>query len=196
MNDHKLRDAVPFLFLLLLTASLWSGCGALPRQGDESRLRALALQKELLNLDTSVVADEAARFAAAAVDRSKALGREYHAVNPAWLHNIMVNGGVRPRGLCYEWTNDLFPILHELHCQSLQIHLAVSRMDTRHEHNCIVVTARDQPFSQGIVLDAWRRSGRLWFGPVSTDKYFWQPLPPDRVAPELKKFMPETLTAP
>jgi hypothetical protein len=197
MNDPKLRGSVPFLFLLLLTASLWSGCGNLPREPDRSQSPVVALQKELLNLDTSILADDAARFAQAAVNQSAALGRQYHAVSPSWLHNILVNSGLRPRGLCYEWTNDLFPILHELDCQSLQLHLAVARMDTKHEHNCVVVTARNQPFAQGIVIDGWRRSGRLWFGRVATDeKHPWRPLPPDRVAPELKKFMPQTPTAP
>ena len=62
-------------------------------------------------------------------------------------------------------------------------------MDTLREHNSLVVTAHRLPFAQGVVLDAWRHSGRLWFGGVATDKYPWQPLPRERVAPELKNLV-------
>jgi hypothetical protein len=72
---------------------------------------------------------------------------------------------------------------------SLEIHLAVARMDTKHEHNSIIVTASGQPLLEGEVVDAWRHSGRLWFGRASADKYPWGPLPPDRVAPELKSLV-------
>ena len=117
-----------------------------------------------------------------------ALAREYAVVRPAWLHNNLVNLGLRDRGLCYHWANDLFARLQTLDLQSLELQLAVANMDRRREHNAIVVTARGRPLSEGIVLDAWRRSGRLWWGYATTDKYHWQPLPRDRVAPELEQF--------
>jgi hypothetical protein len=37
------------------------------------------------------------------------------------------------------------------------------------ENNALVVTARGQRFEDGIVLDAWRRAGRLWWSPVMKD---------------------------
>jgi len=184
----------PF-FLLLLTATLggilFSGCASAPFKGNEARIQAAALSQELLNLGSSVDKAEATRLAETALEQSAALALQYHAVRPAWFHNILVNWELRPRGLCYEWTNDLFPVLYRLDSKSLELHLAVARMDTPREHNCIVVTARQQPFNEGLILDAWGRSGRLWFGPFASDKkHPWQPLPRDRVAPELEKFMP------
>jgi hypothetical protein len=186
-----MRPFVPILCFLLLLAPALSGCAHAPSRETESQRRAESLRQQLLKLHPSVAPEDAARFAQTAVEQSAALARQYHVVSPPWLHNVMVNGGLRARGLCYEWANDLFPVLHELNCETLEIQLAVARMDTRFEHNCIVVTARNQPFSKGVVLDAWRRSGRLWFGPVATDKkYPWKPLPRDRVAPELQKYLP------
>jgi hypothetical protein len=42
------------------------------------------------------------------------------------------------------------------------------------EHNAVVVTAKGQPFSEGIVLDAWRDSSDLFFTKVEEDReYFW-----------------------
>ena len=42
------------------------------------------------------------------------------------------------------------------------------------EHNVIVVTAKGQPFAQGILLDNWRYGGNLVYGPVAADpNYRW-----------------------
>jgi hypothetical protein len=166
-----------------------TGCASRPVVGPWTEIQSAALRDQLVKLDRSVDPDEAARLAKVAVEQAVTLAHQYRVVRPAWFQNILVNNGLRQRGLCYHWANDLFPPLHDLDLQSLELHLAVARMDTSHEHNCIVVTARRQPFAEGIVLDAWRHSGRLWFGVVARDKYPWHPLPEDRVPPELAKLI-------
>jgi len=150
------------------------------------RDQRVCLREQLQQLDRRVDAGEATRLAETAVVESATLAREFRAVRPAWFGNYLVNFGLRDHGLCYDWANGLYPCLHKLGLKTLELHLAVARMDTRHEHNAIVVTARGQSFADGVVLDAWRHSGRLWFGSVGSDKYPWQPLPRDRVAPELQ----------
>jgi hypothetical protein len=186
MKSVMCRDGCVALFALLLFTA---GCASSPISATWRQVQTAALQKRLLQLNRAVNADEAARLSKTAVDQSAALAADYRAVRPAWLNNFLVNGGRRKRGLCYQWANDLYPRLHELGLTSLELHLAVARMDTRHEHNAIVVTASQQPFGEGVVLDAWRHSGRLWFGSVATDKYPWRPLPRDRVAPELRNLL-------
>lgn len=43
------------------------------------------------------------------------------------------------------------------------------------EHNVIVVTAKDQPFKEGILLDNWRCGGNLIYGLVAADPdYKWR----------------------
>lgn len=167
-----------------------SGCAGPPLQSANTRAGSVLLRNELAGLAPNVNPIEAERLAQTAVEASASLAREYRPFRPPWLNNFMVNWGVRQRGLCYEWTNDLYPHLHALDSKSLQIHLAVARMDTRKEHNCIVVTARGQDFAEGLALDPWRGSGKVWFGRVATDKYPWKPLPRDRVAPALEKLFP------
>lgn len=173
------------LFCLFFAA----GCASTPLSPQRRQLQAAALRDHLLQLDRSVDPVEAEKLARQAVERAAELAIQYRAVKPAWLHNWLVNSGHRERGLCYDWANDLFPALYALGLHSLELHLAVARMDTRREHNSVVVTARQQSLDQGVVLDAWRSSGRLWFGRVATDKYPWTPLPRDRVAPELERYM-------
>lgn len=179
-----LRIVAPLLGLVLLT-----GCASKPWPASRMQAEKTALRDLVLKLDASVDNQEAASLADTAMEQSAVLAREFRAVRPASLGNYLVNLGWRDRGLCYDWANALFPRLHELGLRTLELHLAVANMDTKHEHNCIVVTAQRQALAEGVVLDAWRHSGRLWFGKVSADKYPWQSLPQDRVPPELKKLI-------
>lgn len=133
--------------------------------------RALAIR--IRSLAPSVREGEAERVATCAYECSRELARQYRVVRPAWFHNVLVNLGVRKRGLCYQWAEDLLARLQTLHLRTLQLHWGMARAGTVREHNCVVVTARGQPFEQGIVLDAWRHSGRLVWKPVSADKYPW-----------------------
>ena len=186
--DSLCRYGAYLTFVLVCVLCL-TGCASRPVPGQWMQSQSAALKNRLLQLDSEVDAEDAEHLAQVAVEQSAALAHQYRAVQPPWLGNYLVNMGWRERGLCYDWANGLYPRLHGLGLRSLDLHLAVARMDTRHEHNCIVVTPRDHPFSEGVVLDAWRRSGRLWFGSVSTDKYPWQPLPRDRVPRELEKLV-------
>ena len=58
--------------------------------------------------------------------------------------------------------------------QTLELHWAESYAGLPSEHNVIVVTAKGQPFAQGILLDNWRYGGNLVYGPVAADpNYRW-----------------------
>lgn len=127
----------------------------------------------LRQLDPSVDASEAALAAETACSYSAELGREYRVVWPPIWHNFLVNIGLRKRGLCYQWADDLSAKLETLHLCTLELHRGVARLDTPREHSSVVLTAWGQPFDQGIVLDAWRHSGRLYWAGVKQDKYPW-----------------------
>ena len=101
------------------------------------------------------------------------LGRRYQPVGPPQFHNFLVNTGLKKRGLCHHWARDLGSQLAVLKLRTLQLRWGIARRGTLREHNAVVVTARGQPFERGIVLDAWRHSGRLFAGPVAGDKYPW-----------------------
>lgn len=192
--NSRLHSGIPVrcgtgLALMLACAIFIVGCAAPQITGDWKQLQSSALRDRLLQLDSRVNAGEATRLADAAVEQASVLADQYRPVRPPWLGNYFVNWGLRDRGLCYDWANSLYPHLHNLGAETLELHLAVARMDTSREHNAIVVTARGQQFAEGVVLDAWRGSGRLWFGNVSSDKYPWQPLPRDRVPAELQSLV-------
>jgi hypothetical protein len=93
---------------------------------------------------------------------------------PPLFHNFLVNIGLKERGLCYHWAEDLLTRLEALRLATLEFRWGNARAGTLREHNTVVVTAQDQPFDQGIVLDAWRHSGRLHWTHVNADRYPWK----------------------
>ena len=116
---------------------------------------------------------EATLAAETACSYSLELARQYHAVRPAIWGNVLVNFGLRKRGLCYQWADDLSAKLESLHLRTLKVRRGVARLETRREHSSVVLTAPGQAFDRGIVLDAWRHSGRLFWCPVKEDRYPW-----------------------
>ncbi len=166
--------------LALVVMILINGCASVRHGPDATALMAdhaswQPLADSLAALGREVQPGEAVWLAACAYDCARSLAIEYHAVRPAACQNVMVNLGLKKRGLCYHWAEDMNSRLQELNLHTLEIHWAVARGGTWREHNSLVICARGQPFEQGIVLDAWRYAGRLYWGPVAEDRYPWRP---------------------
>ena len=156
---------LPLYCLAGLCLGLLTGCATSGTPEDlANRLRALS---------PSVNQTEATNTAETACSYSLQLAKEYRVIRPAIFHNVLVNLGLRQRGLCFQWADDLSSKLETLHLRSLNLHRGVARLDTRREHSSVVLTAQGQPFDQGIVLDAWRHSGHLVWAGVKEDKYPW-----------------------
>ena len=137
------------------------------------------LEQELIGLSATIDKTEARILAETAVREAAVLAEEYQLVRPAVSHNLLVVFGVKDRGLCYHWTEDLMKRLDALDLKSVQLHWAVAyRGSELREHNCVVITGSGQPFLQGIVLDPWRNSGNLYWARVTKDSYPWKVLPP------------------
>lgn len=137
------------------------------------------LEQELIGLSQKIDPQEAKRVAETAVRESALLAEEYQLVRPAVAHNLLIVIGIKDRGLCYQWTEDLMKRLEALELKTFQLHWAVAyRGSNLREHNCVVITAAGQPFSKGIVLDPWRDSGNLYWARVTQDRYPWKILPP------------------
>jgi hypothetical protein len=94
------------------------------------------------------------------------------------MHNFLVNIGVKPRGLCVDWTYDLLTGLQQERFHSLGLHWGIANYDSafRIEHSTVIISARGEPLSRGIVLDPWRHSGQLfWAKTLEDPEYQWKP---------------------
>jgi hypothetical protein len=121
------------------------------------------------------VAAEAQRLAAAAVATTDELVRGYRVFAPSWLHNCLVNTGARERGLCWHYMEDLFAALANPPPQHFELRCAVRDLGNLwREHHCVVLLVRGRPFAEGLVLDPWKRPGRLLINPVVESRRPWQ----------------------
>ncbi len=134
-----------------------------------------ALRRRIAAFSPSVSPDDARRVVYTAYMTGVELRRQWHVVWLPGVQNLLVNIGARKGGLCFQWATELLVRLDALKLQTLELHWAESFVHTGAEHNVIVVTARGQPFEQGILLDNWRYAGHLVWIQVSMDpEYHWK----------------------
>jgi hypothetical protein len=154
-----------------------TGFGGMVRD-DSDRVRIMNLQADLESVGAGIDTSDAAMLAEIAIRYSRQLAAEYRVVRPAILHNLLVRSGLRKRGLCYQWAEDLMKRLLRIHQSSFQFHWGVAYQGSQlREHNSVVVTGREGDFRQGIVLDPWRHSGDLFWTRVTEDRYPWKKIP-------------------
>ena len=127
------------------------------------------LADELSSLSPRVNRDEAKLLADCAFVTVAKLRREYRMFGTPIFNNFLIYHGLRKRGYCYQWSEDLLIALDALRLKSLELHWGEYDPDTWRENNCIVVTSKGQPFNRGIMLECWRHLGHLYFGPVASD---------------------------
>lgn len=168
----------------LFAAILFSGCAAthpsIPMREAQIASKVASLQSSLRALGKDTDAAEAGRAAETAVTFSLQLAEDYRVSPPARWHNLLIQIGFRDRGLCFHWTEDLMKRLQALSLTTYQLHWGVAHKGSElREHNSVVITALNQPFAEGLVLDPWRNSGDLYWAVVGADSYPWKPLPRD-----------------
>lgn len=154
---------------------LLSACATPPdsvTQGDIDLLRT-----EISALGPEVDLEEAERAAKIAFEYPLQLAKEYNVTDPPLVHNLKVNNGWRERGICVHWAEDMEARLASEGFETLQLHRAIAEgNDIRIDHSTVIISKKGDAFDEGIVLDPWRYSGRLYWAPTLQDeKYYWEP---------------------
>ena len=134
---------------------------------DERSIKDLG--KALAALAPDVDPGEAELLSVTAHTTSRSLAREYRIVLNPEFQNFLINIGLRQRGYCAHFARDIGTRLKTLGLKTLVLHWGAAYAGTSGEDNCLVVTARNQPFQDGIILDGWRRAGRLFWCTVRED---------------------------
>jgi hypothetical protein len=127
------------------------------------------LADQLASLSPRVNRDETKLLADCAFVTVSKLRREYRMFGTPIFNNFLIYHGLRKRGYCYQWSEDLLLALDRLKLTSLELHWGEYDPGTWRENNCIVVTAKGHPFKRGIMLECWRHLGHLYFNPVASD---------------------------
>jgi hypothetical protein len=134
------------------------------QKSDSAKAKKLA--EDLASLSPRVKGEEARLVAECAYATVSKLRREYRMFGTPIFNNFLIYHGLRKRGYCYQWSEDLLIALDALRLTTLELHWGEHDPGTWRENNCIVVTAKGQPFKRGIMLECWRHLGHLYFGPV------------------------------
>ncbi len=157
--------------------SLWN-CGASTARpdppGDE---RIASLEGMILALGPEVSAEEAGRAARVAFRHARDLAARYEIAGPPLWHNMQVNLGIKERGLCWHWAEDMEARLQAERLETLEIHRAVANAFSPPliEHSTAIIARKGDGLERGIVLDPWRLGGVLTFVPVLEDPdYDWE----------------------
>jgi len=132
--------------------------------------RAEALADQLAALSSRVNREEARLLAQCAYATVSKLRRQYRMFGTPIFNNFLIYHGIRKRGYCFQWSEDLLIALDALQLTSLELHWGEANPGNWRENNCIVVTAKGQPFNRGIMLECWRHLGHLYCGPVVADE--------------------------
>lgn len=193
----QMRNSIRGLIAGALAVAL-AGCGSDPvqtraqldpgaavlSQSDPPALAAVADDAEMLALARAIAAlspqvdpAEAARAARISYEYTAQLAEDYQITDPPLVHNYKVNRGLRPRGLCWHWAEDMEARLKAEGFQTLDLHRAIANHDNiRIDHSTAIVSAKGATMFEGVVVDPWRKGGVLTWTPVSEDpRYAWRP---------------------
>jgi hypothetical protein len=153
------------------------GCAVQPEPRPEVfSSRVERLQHDVADLSPDAEPAESRLVAQTVLRESYVLASQYRLTRPPIVHNALVNLKLKRRGLCWHWTEDLLARLRALPLPHFEFHWGIAHPgELFREHNSVIVTARGSEFASGLVLDPWRGSGELYWVPVATDSYPWEP---------------------
>lgn len=168
------------LFITIFILFFITGCSV--KYKNEHLNEEKIFTKQMQNLYLLVQASsnkidkkEAKLFAFEAITYSKKLAKEYEVIAPALFHNSLINLGLKNKGYCYHYANDLKSYLDFKKFKSFKLLKIVSKRGEYFEHTSLILTRDDIEFKNAIVLDAWRNSGKLYFAKIKDDKkYDWE----------------------
>src|SRR5262249_22949304 len=153
-----LNSSVNFRFALVVT---FAACTSVYAKDEKS---INDLHNALIALSPRTVDPrEDALMSEVAHRNSHLCAKDYSDHSDTDMHNYLIKVGARKKGICADYTRDIGAKLKEFHFKTLVLHWGAAWPKESDENNALVVTAQNQPFLDGIVLDGWRRGGRLFW---------------------------------
>ena len=167
------------IFSLIAVLVALAACGDIPpdERPVPTELEIAKLAEGIVALGPDVDPEEAMRAARISFEHTRALAIQYEIVDPPLIHNTKVNMGLKPRGLCWHWAEDMEKRLKAENFETLVIHRAIANATNwRIEHSTAVISQRGDDMYKGMVVDPWRTGGTLTFTPTVEDPdYDWLP---------------------
>ncbi len=156
-----------------------------PPKGTKDEIAAL--EAAIQSLGSEVDPEEAARAARVTYDHTYELAIAYRITDSAIIHNMKVNAGLKPRGLCKHWAEDMQKRLAAEDFQTLDLHRAIGARVSL-DHSTTIISRKGDDMFAGIVVDPWREGGTLtWIRTADDIEWGWEPqvIVLDRAAREI-----------
>ncbi len=133
------------------------------------------LSREIASLSPTIDKKEALDIALFSTSYTKRLANSYHLVGFPKFQNFLINIGIKKKGYCYNYANDLASALLHRGYKTVSIYRAAHKRFTYFEHNCVVITPKERN-DIGVILDGWRHAGTLYFDYMKSDRkhYNWK----------------------
>ncbi len=130
----------------------------------------------LTSLDRQVPPKEAMLLSQDIYQKTQELTKNFKLMYPPAWHNTLVNVGLREKGLCYHWSDALYTYLNAQDYTSFEFHLLGANINEYFfEHNALAIVAKNKKVEDGLVIDPWRNSGKLYFSRIKDDvSYQWK----------------------
>lgn len=158
---------------MLLLATFFVACSTAP---ETSQNRAESLVSLLQTLNKDIPYAEALSLSREIFQQTDQLRVQFDPISEPHVNNFLVNIGLKEKGLCYEWSDPLYIYFRRKPYKYFSFHLLVAnRGKYFQEHNVLVVTSKKDEISEGVIIDPWRKPGKVYFSKVKDDtKYVWE----------------------
>lgn len=130
------------IVFLILCVIMMSGCAVKKETLNTEPKKFETLTQDIKALGKGVDEKEAKMFAKEALSYPRVLAEKYKLMAPANFQNMLINMGMRERGLCYEWTEDMITHLKKQNYRSFDLRWGVAFKGEPMEHNSVVLVAK------------------------------------------------------
>lgn len=108
--------------------------------------------------------------------RTEKLRQQYRSFALPIVHNMMIDLGIRKRGACKDWAEDLLNHVIPLEREFFHVTWGEANPKKITEHNVLVIYPKHAEFKDGLVIDPWRTSGKVFWVYTTKDKHYkWKP---------------------
>lgn len=122
--------------------------------------------------NTPAVDQEAEQLALALIPEIARLKASYHYIGSPILHNMLINSGMRERGACKDWAEDLLSFLQKRPHRYFRFTWGEANATKLTEHNVTVIIPLNGQFEDGLLIDPWRKRGNPFWIQVKADKHY------------------------
>jgi len=102
------------------------------------------------------------------------LKKEYKIGTFPVVHNLFLQMGLKKRGACKHWAEDLLVAISGVDHPHFTAYWAEAHPGNILEHNVAVLAPKGQPITEGLIIDPWRTAGKPFWIPLKDDNHPWQ----------------------